>query len=198
MIADEVATGFGRTGTMFACEQEGVEPDLLCLAKGITGGYLPLSATLATDKIYRAFLGAYEDFRAFYHGHTYTANPLACAAALASLDVFKRERTLERMQPKIKLLTRELASIAKLPHVGEVRQAGFMVGIELVKDRATKEPYDLAEKRGIRVGYLARKYGVLIRPLGNVVVLMPPLSIRDRELTKLCRVVRGAIEEVTR
>jgi adenosylmethionine---8-amino-7-oxononanoate aminotransferase len=198
LIADEVATGFGRTGKMFGCEHEGVSPDILCVAKGLTGGYLPLSATLTTEAVYRAFLGEYSEFRAFFHGHTYSANPLACAAAIANLELFKKQKTLLRLKKKIETLTRELWKIRRLPHVGEIRQAGFMVGIELVRDPVTKEPYPLEERRGARVGMLARKQGVLIRPLGNVVVLMPPLSIKTPELEKLCRTVRSCIEEATR
>ncbi|MBI4353054.1 MAG: adenosylmethionine--8-amino-7-oxononanoate transaminase [Candidatus Omnitrophica bacterium] len=197
LIADEVATGFGRTGKMFACEHEEVTPDFLCLAKGITAGYLPLSATLTTDEVYRAFLGRYDEFKAFFHGHTYTANPLACAAAIANLELFEREKTLERLRPKIDLLSQELEEVKKLRHAGDVRQAGFMAGIELVKDRATKEPYPLREKKGHGTALRARAKGVLIRPLGNVVVLMPPLSIHPRELRTLCRVVRESIEEET-
>ncbi len=197
LIADEVATGFGRTGTMFACEGEHVSPDLLCVAKGITGGYLPLSATLTTDKVYRAFLGDYGELKHFFHGHTYSANPLACAAALANLEIFEKERTLEKLRPKIRILEEELWKFKRLPHVGDVRQAGFMAGIELVKNPTTKESYPLAEKRGARVGLLARERGVMIRPLGNVVVLMPPLSIKEHELRKLCRVVYKCIEIVT-
>lgn len=197
LIADEVATGFGRTGRMFACEHESVSPDLMCLAKGITGGYLPLSATLATERIYRAFLGPYSDFKAFYHGHTYTANPLACAAALANLELFERNRVIDRLQPKIALMARELDRFRGHPHVGDIRQAGFMIGVELVRDVRTKEAYDLREKRGVRVGYIARRHGVMIRPLGNVVVLMPPLSITPDEIRSLCRVTLRAIEEAT-
>lgn len=197
LIADEVATGFGRTGKMFACEHEKVTPDILCLAKGLTAGYLPLSATLTTQEIYDAFLGEYKEFKAFFHGHTYSANPLACAAAIANLDLFKKNKTLEKLQPKIKLLTQELEKIGLLDHVGDVRQTGFMVGIELVKDKHTKKPYPLAEKRGFRVAMLARKHGVMIRPLGNVIVLMPPLSITKKELLKLCQVIDRCIQEVT-
>ncbi len=131
LICDEVATGFGRTGRMFACEHEEVAPDLLCLAKGITGGYLPLAATLATEEVYKGFLGEYEEFRTFFHGHTYTGNPLACAAALATLDVFEEERTLERLRPKIELLGDLLAGVEAMPEVREVRRCGFMTGIEL-------------------------------------------------------------------
>ena len=198
LIADEVATGFGRTGKMFACEHENVSPDFLCLAKGITGGYLPLSATLATEAIYEAFLGEYEDFKAFFHGHTYSANPLACAAALASLEIFEKGKVLLKLQPKITLLAEELWKIKRFDHVGEVRQAGTMVGIELVKNKKTKEPYPLAEKRAIRVGFLARQKGVFIRPLGNVVVLMPPLSIKSDEIKKLCKVTAECIKEATK
>ncbi len=197
LIADEVATGFGRTGKMFACEHDGVEPDLMCLAKGITGGYLPLSATLATEEIYNVFLGDYGEFKAFFHGHTYSANPLACAAANASLDLFEKNRVIAGLEDKTGLLRRELSKIKRLPHVGDVRQAGLMVGIELVKDLKFKTPYPLAEKRGIRVGLMARRQGVLIRPLGNVIVLMPPLSITEKEIVMLCRVVCECIKQVT-
>lgn len=197
LIVDEVATGFGRTGTLFACEQERVSPDFLCLAKGITGGYLPLSATLTTEEIYRAFLGDYKEFKTFFHGHTYSANPLACAAALASLAIFKKEKTIARLQPKIALLTRELEKIGRLEHVGDIRQAGFMVGIELVQNRKTKKEYPLEWKIGIRVCRKARDYGVWIRPLGNVIVLMPPLSITSAEIRKLGEAVYRSIEEIT-
>jgi len=197
MIADEVATGFGRTGKMFACEHENVTPDILCLAKGITGGYLPLAATITTEKIYRAFLGRYEDFKTFFHGHTYTGNQLACAAAIANLKVFKREKTLKILQKKIEIMRKELEKIEDCPHVGEVRQKGFMVGIELVKDKKTKEPYPLKEKIGWKVCYRVREKGAIIRPLGNVIVLMPPLSISHQELKSLTRIVAEAIREVT-
>lgn len=197
MIADEVATGIGRTGKMFACEHEGVSPDILCLAKGITGGYLPLAATVTAEKIYKVFLGNYEELKSFFHGHTYTGNQLACAAAIANLSLFKKEGTLRKMRPRIKILERELAKILEYPHVGDVRQKGFMVGIELVKDKKTKEPYPLEEKMGIRVCAEARKNGVIIRPLGNVVVLMPPLTISAHELNSLTRVTGEAIRTVT-
>jgi len=197
MIADEVATGFGRTGSMFACGREGVSPDILCVAKGITGGYLPLAATMTTGRIYEAFLGGYEELKTFFHGHTYTANPLACAASLASLDLFDKDNTLGGMEEKSGLLRDGLESIARLPHVGDVRRKGYMVGIELVKDKATKVPYPLAEKRGIRATLEARKLGAIIRPLGPVVVLMPPLSISKAELGMLLRIVEKAIVKAT-
>jgi adenosylmethionine-8-amino-7-oxononanoate transaminase len=195
MIADEVATGFGRTGKMFACEHEKVMPDFLCVAKGLTGGYLPLSATLTTEEIYRAFLGDYGEFKHFFHGHTYSGNPLAAAAALANLKLFEKEKTIDRLGPKIELLKEELKIIAELSHVGDIRQVGFMAGIELVENRQTRKPYPLAQKRGFGVAAAARKRGVMIRPLGNVVVLMPPLSVTEREIRKLCRAVRLAILE---
>jgi adenosylmethionine---8-amino-7-oxononanoate aminotransferase len=191
LICDEVATGFGRTGAMFACEHEGVTPDLMCLGKGLTGGYLPLAATLATERIYDGFLAAYEDYRTFFHGHTYTGNPLACAAALATLDVFEEERTLDRLQPKIALLERLLADqVAPLPAVAEIRQRGFMVGIEL-------GGFEPADRMGHRVTLAARARGAIIRPLGDVVVLMPPLAIEAAELERLVEITAGAIAEAT-
>lgn len=197
-IADEVAVGFGRTGKLFACEHEHVKPDLMAVAKGITGGTLPLAATLATAEIYRAFLGEPDACRTFYHGHTYTGNPVACAAALASLAVFKEEKVLEKLQPKIALLQKRLGAYRNLNHVGDIRQCGFMVGIELVADRKTKKAYPAAERVGHRVILEARKRGVVIRPLGDVIVLMPPLSISLGELGTLLDVVSDAIQAVTR
>ena len=191
LIVDEVATGFGRTGTMFACEQEDVAPDFLCLAKGLTGGYLPLAATLTTEAVYEGFLGAFEEFRTFFHGHTYTGNPLACAAALATLDVFESERTLERAQPKIALLAEALdEKVAPLDAVREVRRRGLMTGIELAE-------FPLEARIGHRVCMAARRRGVIIRPLGDVVVLMPPLAITETELRRLVAVTAEAIVEVT-
>jgi adenosylmethionine-8-amino-7-oxononanoate aminotransferase len=195
-IVDEVATGFGRTGTMFACEHEGIEPDLMAVGKGITGGYLPLAATLATEEIYRAFLGTVEEGRTFYHGHTYTGNPLACAAALASLDLFEQDRVLEQLQPKIDQLDRGLERISHLPIVGDVRQCGFMAGIELVKDKVTGAPFPLGERVAVQVIKEARRRGVMIRPLGDVVVLMPPLSIYKEEVDQLLSVVHDSIQVV--
>ena len=197
MIADEVATGFGRTGRMFACEHEGVKPDLMAISKGLTGGDLPLAATLTTEKIYRAFLGRYEEFKTFFHGHSYTGNSLGCAVALANLDIFEKEKTLDRLQPKIAALTRLLKPLRDHPHVGDIRQIGFVVGIELVKNRATKAPYPLAERVGMHVADEARRLGLLIRPLGNVIVLMPPLSTTLPELRKMVDLVTKAIKTVT-
>ena len=197
MIADEVATAFGRTGKMFACEHEGVSPDFLCLAKGLTGGYLPLAATLTTSQIFEAFLGEYGEFKTFFHGHTYTGNPLGCAAALANLELFEKEGVLERLQGRIRAFQEALGPLKALPHVGEVRQIGLVAGIELVRDRGSKEPYPLEEKMGFRVCRIARKKGLLLRPLGNVIVLMPPLSITEGEIRWMARVVGEAIEEAT-
>jgi adenosylmethionine-8-amino-7-oxononanoate aminotransferase len=197
MIADEVATGFGRTGKMFACEHENVSPDILCLAKGITGGYLPLAATLTTEKIFRAFLGKHEDLKTFFHGHTYTGNQLACVSAIANLNVFKKEKTLQKMQKKIETLNKELGKIEKLKNVGDVRQKGFMVGIELVKDKKTGESYPIEDKISWKVCSKAREKGLIIRPLGNVIVLMPPLSISHHELKNLTRITAEAIKELT-
>jgi len=186
LICDEVATGFGRTGTMFACEQEGVSPDLLCLAKGLTGGYMPLAATLASERIYEAFLGSHAEFKTFFHGHTYTGNPLACAAALASLEVFERERTLVRLQPKIRLLREWMSQVERMREVTEVRQCGLMVGIDLGE-------HDPGLRLGHRVVLEARKRGVIVRPLGDVIILMPPLSISKQDLRRLVEVVAKAI-----
>ncbi len=186
LICDEVATGFGRTGTMFACEQERVSPDFLCVGKGLTGGYLPLAATLATERIYEGFLGAHEDYRTFFHGHTFTGNPLACAAGIASLEAFDRENTLLRLQPKMRLLGELLEEVAAMPEVAEVRGRGFMVGIDL----GEHEP---ALRMGHRVTVEARERGAIIRPLGDTMVLMPPLAISKAELSRLVAITAEAI-----
>ena len=195
-IFDEVAVGFGRTGKMFACQQEDVSPDILCLGKGITGGYLPLAATLTSEEIFQGFLGDYSSFRTFFHGHTYTGNPLACAAALANLDVFERDGTLEAIQGKIKFLERGLERFYELSHVGDVRQCGLMVGIELVRDRESKEPYPPEEKVGLMVTLEARRRGLIFRPLGNVMVLMPPLVASEGELEGMMEILYESIKAV--
>jgi len=187
LICDEVATGFGRTGTMFACEQEDVAPDLLCLAKGLTGGYLPLAATLATERIYEGFLGAPEEQRTFFHGHTYTGNPLACAAALASLDAFELEGTLEKLGAKIELLGELLEPVAAMAEVAEVRRCGTMTGIDLGE-------HDPALRLGHRVTLAARERGAIVRPLGDTIILMPPLSITAAELRKLVAIAAESIQ----
>jgi adenosylmethionine-8-amino-7-oxononanoate aminotransferase len=191
LIADEVATGFGRTGTMFACEQERVAPDLLCLGKGLTNGYMPLAATLATERIYEGFLGEHEEFRTFFHGHTFTGNPLACAAAIASLDVFAEEDTLLRIQPKIRLLHELLAGIAAMDEVAEVRGRGLMVGIDL----GVHEP---RMRLGHRVTLEARRRGAIVRPLGDTVVLMPPPAISKRDLERLVEITAESIRAAVR
>jgi adenosylmethionine---8-amino-7-oxononanoate aminotransferase len=198
LICDEVATGFGRTGTMFACEQEQVAPDFLCLAKGMTGGYLPLAATLTSQRVFDAFLGEHDEFRTFFHGHTYTGNPLACAAALATLDVFERERTLERLGPKTRLLAQLLSDLVEpLPHVAEIRRLGFMCGIELAAAPAHGTPYEPGLRIGTRVTVEARRRGAIIRPLGDVVVLMPPLAIEADELEELVEITADSISAAT-
>ncbi|HLB94837.1 MAG TPA: adenosylmethionine--8-amino-7-oxononanoate transaminase [Nitrospiria bacterium] len=197
MIVDEVLTGFGRTGRMFACQQEGVAPDLMAVAKGLSGGYLPIAATLTTQEIYEAFLGEYEEFKTFFHGHSYTGNQLACAVALASLQVFEKEKVLEKLPRKIAQLTTDLAPLRDHPHVGDVRQLGFIAGIELVKDKQSKKPYPLSERRGFRVAAEARTRGMLIRPLGNVIVLMPPLSVDLRTLRRMVRILIESIHAAT-
>ena len=197
LIFDEVATGFGRTGKMFAAEHEHVTPDIMAVAKGITGGYLPLAATLATEEVYEAFLGRYEDFKAFFHGHTYTANPLACAAAVATIDLFQKDRTLEKLQPKIRWMQNRLKDFYNLKAVGDVRQYGTMIGIELVRNKTTKENFEAKEKIGVRVIEEARKKGAILRPLGPVIVLMPPLAMSESELSELLDITYGSIQEVT-
>ncbi len=198
LVADEVATGFGRTGKMFACEHAGVSPDILCLAKGITGGYLPLAATLTSERIFDAFRGAPERGRTFFHGHSYTGNPLGCAAALANLDIFEKDRTLERLQPKIARLWRELEALRGLPWVGEVRGLGFMAGVELIADQRAKMPFPPERRMGRRVALAARKRGLAIRPLGDVLVLMPPYCVSEEEIVWMVRAVGEAVEEVAR
>jgi adenosylmethionine---8-amino-7-oxononanoate aminotransferase len=196
MIADEVATGFGRTGKMFACEHENVVPDIMCLSKGITGGYMPLAITLATDTVYSAFLGEFIELKTFFHGHSYTGNSLACAAAIACLDLFEKEEVIRNLKGKIDILEAWLKEILNLRHVGDVRNAGMMACVELVKDKTTKEPYSWEEKMGWKVAYHARENGVFIRPLGNVVVIMPPLSISEPDLKRLLEILKDSIMKV--
>ena len=196
LILDEVMTGFGRTGTMFACEREGIVPDMIALAKGLTGGYLPLAATLVRERIHDAFLGTVAERRAFLYGHSYTANPLGCAAALASLRIFREEAVLDRLAPRIALLDALLAPLAAHPHVGEVRQCGFIAGIELVADRTTGRPHPFEAQVGARVCRAARRHGLLTRPIGDVIVLMPPYCISDDDLHRAVEAIRRGIDEV--
>lgn len=197
LIADEVATGFGRTGRYFACDTEKVAPDIICLAKGLTGGYLPLAATLTTEKIYKAFLGRYDEYKAFFHGHTYTGNALGCAAAIANLEIFEKEAVIKGLRPKTRLLKRLFSGFNALAHVGDVRHAGLVLAIELVRAKATKAPYPAKERIGHRVCMEARKGGLIIRPLGDTITIIPPLSITEAELEKIAEVVYSSIRKVT-
>ncbi|MFK7817525.1 MAG: aspartate aminotransferase family protein, partial [Planctomycetaceae bacterium] len=195
LIADEVAVGFGRTGTLFACEQEQVSPDIICLAKGITGGYLPLAATITTDELFSAFLGEPDEGKTFFHGHTYTGNPLAAAAAIASLKLFKSNRVMENVSQNVDIIRNSLKSIADHPHVGEIRQKGIMVGIELVADRETKTPFSSTLRMGHRVTLAGRKRGIVIRPLSDVVVLMPAPGMPGDLVEQLCEATIESINE---
>lgn len=197
LICDEVATGFGRTGRLFACDHSATSPDLLVLGKGLTGGYLPLAATLASEEIFRAFLAPYDSFRAFFHGHTFTGNALACAAALASLDLFT-PALLAALPDKAAALAGELAKrVRPLPHVSEIRQRGLMIGIELMRDPERRQGYEPGERVGHRTILAARRRGVILRPLGDVLVLMPPLAITPEEIVTLAAVAAESIAEVT-
>ena len=199
LIADEVAVGFGRTGKMFASEWEDVAPDLLCLGKGITGGYLPLAATMATEEIFSAFLGDFRELKTFFHGHTYTGNPLACAAALASLKVFAEEKTLDTtvFGPKAEKYSEGMKRLGTLEHVGSVRYRGMMGGVELVQNQKTKKNYPFEQRIGYQVIMEARKEGVMLRPLGDVIVLMPPLAVSQEELDVLFTATEKVIRRVT-
>jgi adenosylmethionine-8-amino-7-oxononanoate aminotransferase len=192
LIADEVMTGFGRTGRMFACGMEGVTPDFMAVSKGLTGGYLPLAATLTTEKVYSGFLGDIREHRTFYHGHTYTGNPLACAAALAAIGIIERDGVLEQTRKKVHLLGNLLQDFYSIDQVGDIRTCGMITGIELVKDPGTKEPFPSDLRMGHRVTVEARSRGVIVRPLGDILVLMPPLAITDSELERLVTAVVAA------
>jgi len=196
LICDEVATGFGRTGTWFACDQESVTPDILCIGKGLTGGYLPMAATIARPHVYEAFLAPTADAKQFFHGHTYGGNPLAAAAALASIELLQSAQLIEHVPAKSDFLRSELARLQSHPHVGDIRGRGLMVGIELVADRETKAPFDPAELIGRRVCQRAIDTGVWVRPLGDVVILMPPLVATEDELRVLAATVANAINAV--
>ncbi len=193
LIADEVATGFGRTGKMFACEHEGVRPDLMCLAKGITGGYLPLAATLATERIFDGFLGDVAEHKTFYHGHTYTGNALGCAAAIASLELFERNRVLAGLPERIEILRRSLREMSNLDFVGDVRQCGMMAGVEIVRDKATKESFAYASSVGAKVCAAMRAKGAMMRPLGDVIVIMPPPAIDVLTLERLLAIIADTL-----
>jgi len=193
LIADEIAVGFGRTGTMFACEQAGIRPDYLCLSKGLTGGYLPLSVVLTTDAVYDAFYDEYTKLNAFLHSHSYTGNPLACAAANATLAIFREEPVLQRNRDTAARLAASVAHLRDHPHVAEIRQRGMILAIEVVKDRATREPFAWQERRGLRIYRHALERGALIRPLGTTVYFMPPYVIEPEQIELLARVATEGI-----
>lgn len=197
LIADEVATGFMRTGELFAVTHENVTPDIICLSKGLTSGYLPLAVTAANEEIFNAFLGRYEEFKTFFHGHTYTGNQLGCAAAIASLDLLLKPDFIKKIRKKIVLFEEELSKLNELRHVGEIRQKGMMIGIEIVKDKKTKEMYEPWERIGHRICKDIRKYEIFLRPLGNVIVIMPPLSITEKEITHLVNSIYKSIKFIT-
>lgn len=197
LIADEIAVGFGRTGTLFACEQAGIAPDFLCLSKGLTGGYLPLSVTLTHDEIYAAFYDDYATLRAFLHSHSYTGNPLGCSAALATLDIFAEDDVIGDNRQKAARMAERAAPLADHPHVGEVRQTGMILAIEMVRDKAAREPYPWQERRGLAVYRHGLERGVLLRPLGNVIYFMPPYVITDEEIDLMVEVAAEGIEIAT-
>lgn len=197
LLADEVATGFGRTGKMFACEHEQVRPDILMLGKKLTGGYLPVAATLTTDAIYEAFYGDYSEMKTFFHGHSYTGNQLGCAVALANLDLYEKENLIDHVERTSRKVSEWLRGFYRLNHVGDVRQRGLMVGIELVKDRETKEPYPYEEGIGMRVCRKARDLGLITRPLGDVITFLPPLAATGEDLSAMLDILYAAIREVT-
>jgi len=198
LIADEIAVGFGRTGTLFACEQAGITPDFLCLSKGLTGGYLPLSAVLTRESVYAAFYDDYQTLRAFLHSHSYTGNPLACRAALATLDIFAADDVVAANRALARVMAEAAAPLADHPHVGEVRQAGMILAVEMVRDRASRTPYPWQERRGLRVYRHALERGALLRPLGNVVYFMPPYVITPDQIRWLAAVAAEGIDIATR
>jgi lysine--8-amino-7-oxononanoate aminotransferase len=197
LIADEVATGFGRTGAMFACDLENVSPDLMVVGKGLTGGYLPVAATLATDEIYTAFYADYQEQKTFFHGHSYTGNPLGCAVALASLKLFEENNIIEGVKAKASFVENKLAALKERPHIGDIRQKGLMIGIELVRDKNTRDPYDWVERIGVRTSMRARELGMLTRPLGNVIVFIPPLVSIEAELESMIDILAESIVDIT-
>ncbi len=198
LIADEIAVGFGRTGTLFACEQAGISPDFMCLSKGLTGGYLPLSAVVTTDTVYEAFYDDYETLRAFLHSHSFTGNPLGCTAALATLGIFRDHDVLGQNRLTASLMREAVAELEDHPHVGEIRQHGMILAIEMVADRAGRKPYPWQERRGLRVYRHGLERGVLLRPLGNVVYFMPPYVITPEEVTLMARTAIEGIDLATR
>lgn len=197
LIADEIAVGFGRTGTLFACEQAGISPDFMCLSKGLTGGYLPLSAVLTSEQVYEAFYADYSTLNAFLHSHSYTGNPLGCAAALATLDLFEQNNAIEHNRTLAQQMADATAHLKQHPHVGEVRQRGMILAMEMVKNKHTKEPYPWQERRGLQVYQHALKNGVLLRPLGDVIYFMPPYVITREQIDLLASVASAGIDLAT-
>ncbi|WP_312511631.1 adenosylmethionine--8-amino-7-oxononanoate transaminase [Stutzerimonas nitrititolerans] len=197
LIHDEIAVGFGRTGTMFACEQAGITPDFLCLSKALTGGYLPMAAVLTTDKLYQAFYDDYSTLRAFLHSHTYTGNPLACAAALATLDIFEQDNVIEANKALAARMATATAHLVDHPHVAEVRQTGMALAIEMVADKARKTPYPWQERRGLKVYEHALQRGALLRPLGSVVYFLPPYTITEEQIDLLAQIATEGIDIAT-
>jgi adenosylmethionine-8-amino-7-oxononanoate aminotransferase len=197
LIADEIAVGFGRTGTLFACEQAGIRPDFMCLSKGLTAGYLPLSAVLTTENVYAAFYDEYVKLNAFLHSHSFTGNPLACAAALASLAIFRADRTLENNRALAAHLFERARALEDHPHVAEVRQRGMILAIELVAEKASRTPYPWQERRGLIIYRHALARGVLLRPIGTVVYFMPPYVVTLAEIDLMVEVAREGIELAT-
>ncbi len=198
LIADEIAVGFGRTGTLFACEQAGITPDFMCLSKGLTSGYLPLSVTLTTNEIYSAFYDEYQNLTAFLHSHSFTGNPLGCSAALATLEIFEQDDVIRNNQALVKKMAAAAAPLMAHPHVAEVRQRGMILAIEMVKDKQTREPYPWQERRGLRVYRHGLENGVLLRPLGNVIYFMPPYVIQPEEIELMLRVATEGIDIATK
>jgi adenosylmethionine-8-amino-7-oxononanoate aminotransferase len=198
LIADEIAVGFGRTGSLFACEQGAISPDFMCLSKGLTGGYLPLSVVLTKEDMYAAFYDDYASLRAFMHSHSYTGNPLSCAAALASLQIFEEDDVIERNRALATTMAQAAAVLKEHPHVGEVRQTGMILAIEMVKDKQGRLAYPWQERRGLSVYRYALTQGALLRPLGNVIYLMPPYVITPEQIRALIEVVATGIERATR
>ncbi|MCK5091052.1 MAG: aminotransferase class III-fold pyridoxal phosphate-dependent enzyme, partial [Gammaproteobacteria bacterium] len=197
LIADEIAVGFGRTGTLFACEQANISPDFICLSKGLTGGYLPLSAVLTTENVYQAFYDEYTNLTAFLHSHSYTGNALGCAAALATLDIFEQDNVIEANKTLIQCMKESTAHFNEHPHVAEVRQTGMILAIEMVKDKATREPLPWKERRGLKVYQHALKNGVLLRPLGNVIYFMPPYVVTEEQIKHIAEIAHEGIDLAT-
>jgi len=197
LIADEIAVGFGRTGSMFACEQADISPDFMCLSKGLTGGYLPLSVVMTTDDIYSAFYDDYENLTAFLHSHSYTGNPLGCTAALATLDIFKNENVIEKNKELSRAMATAIEPLKNHPHVSDVRQTGMITAIEMAKNPETREPFPWQQRRGLRVYQHALTQGVLLRPLGDVIYFMPPYVITEQQIETMVNVAKQGIDKAT-